>query len=37
MGEVVGNWDQKKDMENEKHDGMHEECCDDGRGNITNC
>ena len=36
MGEVVGNWDQKKDMENEKHDGMHEECCD-GRGNITNC
>ena len=31
----VGNWDHRKDVENdEKYGGMCERCCDAGRGNI---
>ena len=38
MEKVVGNWDQRKDAENdEKDDGMCEKCCDAGRGNIEQC
>ena len=35
MEKAVGNWDQRKDVENdEKYDRMCEKCCDAGRGNI---
>ena len=38
MEKVVGNGDERKDVENdEKHDGMYEKCCDAGRGNIEAC
>ena len=31
----VGNWDRRKDVENgEIYDGMCENCCDAGQGNI---
>ena len=35
MGKYVGNWDKWKYVGNdEKYDGVCEECCDAGRGNI---
>ena len=38
MEKGVGNWGQRKDMENdEKYDGMCEMCCDAGRGNVQIC
>ena len=34
----MGNWDQRKDVENDENiDGMCEKCCDAGRGNIQIC
>ena len=33
VGKYVGNWDPRKDVENdEKYDGICEKCCDAGRG-----
>ena len=38
MEKIVGNWDQRKYVENdEKYDGMCDKCCDAGRGNIQMC
>ena len=38
MEKYVGNWDQKKDVENdEKEYGMCDMCCDAGRRNIKIC
>ena len=38
MEKYVGNWDQRKDVENdEKCDGMCEKCCHAGRGIIQVC
>ena len=38
MEEYVGNWDQRKDVENdENYDGVCEKCCVAGRGNIQVC
>ena len=38
MGKDVGQWDQRKKVENdETYDGMCEKCCDAGRGNIQIC
>ena len=35
MEKVVGNWDERKDVENdEKYDGRCLTCCDVGRENI---
>ena len=37
-GKVVGNWDQRKDVENDdKHYRMCWKCCDVGRANIELC
>ena len=38
LDKYLGNWDQRKDVENnEKYGGMCEKCCDFGRGNIQIC
>ena len=38
MEKYVGKWDQRKDVDNdEKDDGMCENCCDAGPVNIQIC
>ena len=38
VDKYVGNWDQRRDVENdEKYDRMCEKGCDVGRGNIQTC
>ena len=38
MEKNVGNWDLRKDVENDdKYDEMCEKCCDVERGNIKIC
>ena len=39
VGKAVGNWDQKRKMQedDEKDDQMCEKCCDAGRGNNELC